>query len=250
MENKKTKDSEITDFYQRRPKQCEKCNHFHTNNGKWCVICRGGVMKTGLHTNKTYRYILEKESRYAKWIAFENDDKKYNSFRKWIHADRTRSKQAFDAESESDSDSDSLGTTIAYSDPGDTPLSGSKTNDDREDEADVGDTMRDIPSVTVPVSTNSSTSTSTSASTSTKATVPSRAPAPLMRSFATFSSNPRISILGPVNDNSTMEVGKYEGRTFKWISENDQRYCTWALLLNDTITIGMKRFQEWLRSKN
>ncbi len=81
--------SKITGFFH---KKCVDCGRSHTNTGVWCIGCRGGVVKRGTHKGESYRYVLQRQTKYAKWIAFENGDQKYKSFRRWIITNPTRSK--------------------------------------------------------------------------------------------------------------------------------------------------------------
>jgi hypothetical protein len=81
--------SKITRFFH---KKCIDCARSHTSPGSWCIGCRGGIIKKGTHTGKSYRYVLDHQTKYAKWIAFENGDAKYESFRRWIIDNPTRSK--------------------------------------------------------------------------------------------------------------------------------------------------------------
>lgn len=71
--------SKITRFFH---KKCIDCARSHTSQSAWCIGCRGGIIKRGTHTGKSYKYVLDHQTKYAKWIAFENGDEKYESFRR------------------------------------------------------------------------------------------------------------------------------------------------------------------------
>jgi len=86
---KNAQTSKITRFFH---KKCIDCARPHTNQSAWCTGCRGGNITKGAHIGKSYRYILDHQTKYAKWVVFENGDEKHESFRRWILTNPSRHK--------------------------------------------------------------------------------------------------------------------------------------------------------------
>src|SRR5665811_288913 len=70
-------------------KICLGCNNNHSTDDKWCLSCRGGIVKRGHLKNKSYRYMLEKDTDYATWLFFENSDEQFQDFRTWVNTNPT-----------------------------------------------------------------------------------------------------------------------------------------------------------------
>ena len=52
---------------------CSICDEPHQNrNDPWCYLCRGGILNFGRHRGMSYRWILEREPDYGRYLLASN----------------------------------------------------------------------------------------------------------------------------------------------------------------------------------
>jgi hypothetical protein len=65
---------------------CEHCKASHRNlKDNYCTDCRGGILKFGKHKGKTFRYVLNHEPGYCKWVIdTPSSNPKFVEFQMWV----------------------------------------------------------------------------------------------------------------------------------------------------------------------
>jgi hypothetical protein len=49
---------------------CKHCNNLHRNKkDNYCNNCRGGILKFGIHKEKSLRYVLDNDNGYCEWAS-------------------------------------------------------------------------------------------------------------------------------------------------------------------------------------